>query len=87
MLQFVIGGLKSGAIYALVALGFTVVFAATGAINFAQGEFFMLGGMFAAFFVRLGLPLPLAAVSAILVTTAIGAAFELAAVRPIKDGD
>lgn len=87
ILQFVIGGLKSGAIYALVALGFTVVYAATGAINFAQGEFFMLGGMFAAYFVRLGLPLPLAALSAIAATTLVGALFEVLAVRPIKDGD
>jgi branched-chain amino acid transport system permease protein len=86
-LQFLIAGLKSGAIYALVALGFTIVFAATGAINFAQGEFFMLGGMLGVFFVGLGLPLPLAALAAILVTAAIGAAFELLAVRPIAGGD
>jgi len=45
-----------------VALGFTIVYAATGAINFAQGEFFMLGGMLGAFFAGLGLPLPLARV-------------------------
>jgi branched-subunit amino acid ABC-type transport system permease component len=45
LLQFLIAGLKNGSIYALVALGFTIVYAATGAINFAQGEFFMLGGM------------------------------------------
>ena len=45
LLQFAVAGLKNGAIYALVALGFTIVFASTGVINFAQGEFFMLGGM------------------------------------------
>jgi len=87
LLQLLISGLKSGAIYALVALGFTIVFAATGAINFAQGEFFMLGGMLGAFFVELGLPLPIAAVAAIAATAAIGAVFELLAVRPIKGGD
>ena len=70
-----------------MALGFTIVFAATGAINFAQGEFFMLGGMLGAFFAGLGLPLPLAAIAAIAATAAIGAIFELLAVRPIKDGD
>ena len=86
-LQFIIAGLKNGSIYALVALGFTIVFAATGAINFAQGEFFMLGGMLGAFFAGLGLPLSLAAIAAIIVTAAIGAVFELLAVRPIKDGD
>jgi branched-chain amino acid transport system permease protein len=87
LLQLLISGLKSGAIYALVALGFTIVFAATGAINFAQGEFFMLGGMLGAFFVSLGLPLPIAAVAAIVATAVIGAVFELLAVRPIKGGD
>jgi branched-chain amino acid transport system permease protein len=87
LLQFLIAGLKNGSIYALVALGFTIVFAATGAINFAQGEFFMLGGMLGAYFARLGLPLPIAAVASIAVTAAIGAVFELLAVRPITDGD
>ena len=87
LLQFLIAGLKNGSIYALVALGFTIVFAATGAINFAQGEFFMLGGMLGVFFAELGLPLPLAAVAAIAATAAIGAVFELLAVRPIAGGD
>ena len=82
-LQFIIAGLKNGSIYALVALGFTIVYAATGAINFAQGEFFMLGGMLGAFFSSLGLPLPVAAVAAIAATAAIGAVFELLAVRPV----
>ena len=63
------------------------MFAATGAINFAQGEFFMLGGMLGVFFTELGLPLALAALAAIAATAAIGAAFELLAVRPISGGD
>jgi branched-chain amino acid transport system permease protein len=87
LLQFLIAGLKNGSIYALVALGFTIVFAATGAINFAQGEFFMLGGMLGVFFAGLGLPLPMAAVAAIAATAAIGGVFELLAVRPISRGD
>jgi branched-chain amino acid transport system permease protein len=87
LLQFIIAGLKNGAIYSLVALGFTIVFAATGAINFAQGEFFMLGGVLGWWFTQLGLPLPLAIVAAILATAGIAAALELLAVRPIADGD
>jgi branched-chain amino acid transport system permease protein len=86
-LQFVIAGLKSGAIYSLVALGFTIVFAATGAINFAQGEFFMLGGMLAVWASTAGFPLPVAVVLAVLIASAIGAVFELLAVRPISDGN
>ena len=74
LLQFLIAGLKNGAIYALVGLGFTIVYAATGAINFAQGQFFMLGGMLGVAFVGAGLPLPLAAVAAVLATALIGVA-------------
>lgn len=87
LLQFVIAGLKSGSIYALVALGFTIVYAATGAINFAQGDFYMLGGVLGVSFVGLGLPVPLAAVCAIMATGVLGALFELLAVRPISGGD
>ncbi len=86
-LQFVIAGLKSGAIYALIALGFTIVFAATGAINFAQGEFFMLGGMIGVWLTRLGMPLPAAVAGAVALTALIGALFEVLAIRPIGDGD
>lgn len=87
LLQFAIAGLKSGAIYALVALGFTIVFASTGAINFAQGEFFMLGGMLGVWFVSLGFPVPLAVIAAVLTASVLGALFEILAVRPISDGD
>ena len=44
-LQFAFSGLTVGAIYALVALGFTIIYNASDVINFAQGEFVMLGGM------------------------------------------
>jgi branched-chain amino acid transport system permease protein len=87
LLQFVIAGMKNGSIYALVALGFTIVYAATGAINFAQGEFYMIGGMFGVLFVSLGLPMPAAVLASIAVTAGIGALFELLAVRPIASGD
>ena len=48
-LQFVFSGLTVGAIYALVALGFTLIYNASDVINFAQGEFVMLGGMMTVF--------------------------------------
>ncbi len=87
LVQFIVAGLKSGAIYALVALGFTIVFAATGAINFAQGEFFMLGGMTGAYLAHLGVPLPLAVILAVVATALLGALFEVVAIRPIAGGD
>jgi branched-chain amino acid transport system permease protein len=81
-LQYVVAGLKSGSVYALVALGFTVVYGSTGVINFAQGEFFMLGGMLSVFFYRSGLPLPLAGLAGVVTTAAVGIAFERLALRP-----
>jgi branched-chain amino acid transport system permease protein len=43
--QFLLSGLTSGSIYALVAVGFCIIYNATGLVNFAQGEFVMLGAM------------------------------------------
>jgi branched-chain amino acid transport system permease protein len=83
-LQFVASGLTAGAIYALVALGFTIVYNASGAINFAQGEFVMVGGMSAVSLLALGLPfavaLPLAVVAAVLVALVI----EKIAIEPAR---
>jgi branched-chain amino acid transport system permease protein len=86
--QFIFAGLKSGAIYALLALGFTIVYAATGVINFAQGEFFMLGGMLAVWILdAVGLSLPLAALGAVVLTALTAIVFESLAIRPRKDAD
>lgn len=87
LLQFLAAGLKNGSIYSLVALGFTLVFACTGAINFAQGEFFMLGGMLATWFVSLGAPLFVAVPAAVIVTAAVGGVFELLTIRPAGSED
>ena len=45
--QYLLSGLATGAIYALIGLGFAIIYNSTGIINFAQGEFVMLGGMIA----------------------------------------
>jgi branched-chain amino acid transport system permease protein len=88
LLQFLVAGLKNGSIYALMALGFTIVFASTGVINFAQGEFYMLGGMFTVLVLdSLGVPLLAAAILGVVLTTLVGIVFELLAIRPRKDGD
>lgn len=49
ILQYVLSGLTTGSIYALIGFGFAIIYNATGIINFAQGEFVMLGGMFSLF--------------------------------------
>ena len=85
IIQYTLTGLSNGAIYALIGFGFAVIFNATGIINFAQGEFVMLGGMATLFFLNaLDLPLPLAVLLAILTSTAVGMAFEFLAIRPLK---
>ena len=71
-MQFLTAGVTVGAVYALVALGFTIIYNASDVVNFAQGEFVMLGGMTTFFLSKAGLPLPLAAIFAILITTLIG---------------
>ncbi len=57
LLQFISSGLTVGAIYALVGLGFTLIYKASDIINFAQGEFVMLGGMTTVFVGAAGVPL------------------------------
>lgn len=80
-LQFLIAGCTIGSIYALVAIGFSVIFNATRIVNFAQGEFLMIGGMSAVSFSAVGLPLWLSVGLAIAVTACAGMALELFAVR------
>ena len=84
-LQFLFSGMTAGAIYALVALGFSLIYNASHVINFAQGEFVMIGGMATVFFAAAGVPLPLAALGAILLAVAVGLAIERFGVRPAKD--
>jgi branched-chain amino acid transport system permease protein len=71
-LQFAFSGLTVGAVYALVALGFTLIYNASDVINFAQGEFVMLGGLATVFLSAAGIPLPLAALLSVLLATLVG---------------
>ncbi|HYH21052.1 MAG TPA: branched-chain amino acid ABC transporter permease, partial [Azospirillum sp.] len=59
-LQYLLSGITIGAIYALAGLGFSIIYNASHVINFAQGEFIMIGGMAAAVLTASGVPLPLA---------------------------
>jgi branched-chain amino acid transport system permease protein len=83
-LQFLFSGLTVGAVYALVALGFTLIYNASDIINFAQGEFVMLGGMTTVFLAAAGWPLPLAAAAAIVITVAIALALHGFAIEPAQ---
>jgi branched-chain amino acid transport system permease protein len=82
--QYLVSGLTVGAIYALVALGFAIIYNASQVINFAQGEFVMIGGMTSAACVDAGLALPLAALAAIAVATLVGLLLAKFAVEPAR---
>lgn len=83
LLQYLLSGLGVGSVYATVALGFNVIYSTTGIINFAQGEFLIVGAMAAISLTPL-LPLPLAIAAAVAVTTVLGAVMELALVRWLR---
>jgi branched-chain amino acid transport system permease protein len=84
-LQFLYSGMTVGSAYALAALGFTIIYNTSGVINFAQGEFIMLGGMLAALLSAGGVPLPLAIIIAVVVTGAIGVMMEKVVIEPARD--
>jgi branched-chain amino acid transport system permease protein len=84
-LQFLFSGLTVGSAYALAALGFTIIYNTSGVINFAQGEFIMLGGMLAALLAGAGLPLALAIVIAVVATCAIGLVMEKVVIEPAQN--
>ncbi len=84
-LQFLFSGITVGAIYALVGLGFSIIYNASRIINFAQGEFVMIGGMATVFLIGAGLPMPLAVGLAVMITIGVGLALEKFAIEPARD--
>jgi len=85
IIQFLFTGIALGSIYAMVALGFNIIYNSTGIINFAQGEFVMLGGLLMVWLsVALGLPMPLAFILTVAAVMAVGALFERLAIYPLK---
>lgn len=82
--QYFSAGITYGIIYAIVAIGFNIIYNTTGIINFAQGEFVMLGGM-AAISCNTFMPLPLAITAAVAITMLIGALIEILFIRWLKN--
>lgn len=87
VLQDLVNGCSAGLCYALVAIGFTLIFGVLNAVNFAHGEIYMLGA-FAGLFIALALSPPLVAL--LLMVAAVGAALgvglERLAFRPLRRG-
>ena len=90
IVQCLFSGLALGSIYAIVAIGFTIVFASTEVVNFAQGEFVMLGAMISFWLVSpaptgMGWPLYLAVPAAVLLATVVGIMLGWVLMRPLKN--
>lgn len=84
LLQFLVAGISMGSIYAVVGLGFMIVYSVTRVINFAQGEFVMLGGMISSVLYTAGLPLAPAILCAVAVTTLLGMFLYRTVIYPIR---
>jgi branched-chain amino acid transport system permease protein len=84
IIQYCLSGITVGSVYAIVAIGFNIIYNTTGIINFAQGEFLVFGAMLA---VSLHTVLPLAAaiVVAVLLTVLLGGLVEWVFIRRARD--
>lgn len=82
--QAVVSGLSIGSIYALIAQGYYVTFITTATLNFAQGEFLMIGALVGlTCYLTLDLPFPIALAAALAVTALMGIVLERVAIRPV----
>ena len=85
LLQFLVTGITNGSIYALIALGFVVIYSVTSVINFAQGEFAMLGALLAVWLIAAGLPQGLAVVVTVVGVGLFSAVLYQVGLRPARD--
>ena len=82
----VLSGLATGCVYALIALGFVLIFKATDVVNFAQGEFVMISGFISyTLLIKFGLPYSLVFLVTIVLSGFMGVILERIVVRPILD--
>lgn len=85
VLQLLFTGIGIGSVYALVALGFVLIFRATNVVNFAQGEFSMVAAfLMVVFSVKIGLPYWVAFIVALICMAGLGAVFNLAVYYPLR---
>jgi len=84
VLQLLVAGIGTGSIYALIALGFNVVFKSTGAMNFAQGEWVVMGGMISALLFAATSNIGLACVLAVVIAVLVGIVSERLVIWPLR---
>ena len=83
--QYLVTGITVGSVYAMVAVGFNIIYNVTEIINFAHGEFVMLGGLIMVFLhVAMGLPLILAFPATVALVTLVGVLLDRLAINPIR---
>jgi branched-chain amino acid transport system permease protein len=85
VVQYCLSGITVGSVYAITAIGFNIIYCTTGIINFAQGEFLIVGAMTAISLSQV-VPLPVAIALAVLITTLLGGLIEIVFLRPVKNG-
>ncbi|MFO8083278.1 MAG: branched-chain amino acid ABC transporter permease [Desulfobacterales bacterium] len=85
LLQFIFMGLQRGSIYAMVAMGFNIIYNSTGIINLAQGEFVVLGGlMMVSLVMGANLSIPFAFIITVLFVMIVGILMERFTINPVK---
>src|SRR5210317_1166359 len=85
LIQYLFTGVTVGSIYAMVAIGFNIIYNVTEIINLAQDEFVMLGGLIMVFLhAAAGLPLLLAFPLTVILVTLVGMLLDRLAIRPIR---
>jgi branched-chain amino acid transport system permease protein len=87
LLQTAVGGLSIGAVYSLVALGFSIVYRTMGLVNFGHADVLMIGAfLIVTFFIDAHLPFPIAMALAVALTATLGFGFERI-LRPLERKD
>ncbi len=84
-LQYLINGIAQGSLYAIVALGYTMVYGIIRLVNFAHGEFLMLGAFCGFYALRFNLPMPVAILASMIGAGVVALIVERMIYRPIRD--
>ncbi len=84
-LSYLIGGLGLGSVYAIIALGYSMVYGIAKMLNFAHGDVIMVGAFVAYLAMRAGLPVFLAVILSIIVCTVLGVVVERLAYKPLRE--
>ena len=83
-ISVLLSGISVGGQYALIAIGYTMVYGILRLINFAHGDVFMVAGLIAIYLTTMGLPLPVTLLLVIVLTVALGFIIERVAYKPLR---